>query len=74
MDCSAQARWFRAQRCAHPQWSCGAGESAIEHYWYALPAHERERAHARAADIERGLRDGTLDALPWPRLEGIRGS
>ncbi|MGH9577420.1 MAG: hypothetical protein ACRD3R_08275, partial [Terriglobales bacterium] len=66
-DCRESALWHRAATCnAGSNPSCPRGESAVEHFWYALPARDREFAYRLAAVIEESLKHGDLDHLPWP--------
>lgn len=67
-DCSRHAEWFRLSACLQEGEDCALGESALEHFWYRLPAHEREGAWHLAGRIEQDRRAGRLANLPWPPL------
>lgn len=67
-DCTRTAEWFRGAVCMQDGADCAPGESALEHYWYALPAHQREQAYTLASRIEQDLAQGQVKNLPWPSL------
>jgi hypothetical protein len=67
-DCTRSAEWFRGAACFLEGEDCAAGESALEHYWYRLPAHEREGAWRLADRIEQDRLASRLAEMPWPDL------
>lgn len=67
-DCTRGAEWFRGAACFQEGENCAPGESALEHYWYRLPAHEREHAWRLAERIEQDRVAGRFAGMPWPEL------
>lgn len=67
-DCTRNAEWFRNSACLQDGEDCAAGESALEHFWYRLPAHERDGAWRLADRIEQDRVAGHLGDMPWPEL------
>jgi hypothetical protein len=67
-DCTRGADWFRGAACLQEGEDCEPGESALGHFWYRLPAHERDAAWRLAGRIERDRLAGRLADMPWPEL------
>jgi hypothetical protein len=70
-DCGENARWYRGFACVGRDEACADGQSALEHYWLAAPAPQREAAWTRARRIEAALEAGQWDELPFPDLERL---
>lgn len=70
-DCSEEARWFRGMACMQEGEGCVEGRSALEHYWLAASAGERDAAWVEARRIEGALASGQWENLPFPPLERL---
>jgi hypothetical protein len=70
-DCTEDARWYRGFACQSEGEACAPGESALEHYWQAASAQERDEAWTEASRIEAALAQGDWDALPFPDLDSL---
>jgi len=68
-DCTEEARWYRGFAC--PQGGCTLGRSALEHYWFAASARQRDEGWTLAARIEGDLAARQWDELPLPDLERL---
>ena len=67
-DCTRGADWFRGSACLQEGEDCAPGESALEHYWYRLPAYERQSAWRLAERIDQDRLAGNFAHMPWPEL------
>jgi len=67
-DCTRGAEWFRGAACLQDNEACTPDESALEHFWYRLPAHQREDAWRLAGRIARDRVAGRFVDMPWPEL------
>ena len=70
-DCGEEARWFRGMACLQEGGSCTQGRSALQHYWFAASAGERDAAWTEARRIEGALAAGQWADLPIPDLERL---
>ena len=69
-DCTEEARWFRGLACLQ-EGGCAEGRSALEHYWLAASAPQREEAWTLASRIEGALAARKWGELPFPDLERL---
>jgi hypothetical protein len=70
-DCTETARWYRGFACLGDEGVCVRGQSALEHYWYAASAQQREAAWVQSRGIEAALEAGEWEDLPIPDLERL---